>query len=281
MLILLASRVVVRSTRHPMCSFGRNEVTQDLGALGGPDSFPALGCNNQRDDLVAGSSFLDSTPHADTGLPTLDPFLWQNGTMKDLGTLGGTFGYSQCANNRGHVIGQSSLTGAECFTGAGDCHAFFWNGVSLKDLGTLGGSFSIPFWLNDTGKIVGGATTPNDEFFHATLWQAGGITDLGTLPGDCFSVAFAINSKEQIVGWSAPCDFSTQHGVIWDMGKIIELNVALGESDINDRGEIAGVGLPNGCDDFDACGHEFVLIPCDPTAVRTTQVSLRNPQLQL
>jgi len=26
---------------------------------------------------------------------------------------------------------------------------------------------------------------------------------------------------------------------------------------------VAGVGLPNGCDDFDACGHEFVLIPCD------------------
>jgi len=40
--------------------------------------------------------------------------------MRDLGTLGGTFGFAQCANNLGQVIGQSNL--------AGDMaqHAFFW-----------------------------------------------------------------------------------------------------------------------------------------------------------
>src|SRR5262252_971848 len=59
----------------------KNGSVSDLGTLGGPDSFAAPGCNNQRDDLVAGSSFLSSTPNADTGLPTLDPFLSNSGTM--------------------------------------------------------------------------------------------------------------------------------------------------------------------------------------------------------
>ena len=34
----------------------RNGAMRDLGTLGGPDSFPSGGCDNQRSDLVAGSS---------------------------------------------------------------------------------------------------------------------------------------------------------------------------------------------------------------------------------
>jgi probable HAF family extracellular repeat protein len=244
----------------------KNGAMRDLGTLGGPDSFASGGCNNQRDDLVAGASLTDSTPNPATGFPTQHAFLWENGTMTDIPTLGGTFAFAQCANNRGQVIGTSNLKGDPGCNGSlsfCDQHTFLWDHGTLTDLRTLGGTFSAPIWLNDAGEAVGVATTPGDALFHATLWRKGLITDLGTLDGDCFSQAFAINSKGQIVGQSFSCDFSLIRAVLWDKGSIIDLNVASTEPlNINDRGEITGVDLPAGCNTSDLCGHAFLLVPC-------------------
>jgi probable HAF family extracellular repeat protein len=248
-------------------------IMRDLGTLGGPDAMAASGCENERSGFVPGSSFTDFTPNLATGIPTMDPFLWDNGTMTDLGTLGGIFGTAQCANNRGQVIGQSSLSehpGA-CFTGEPDCHAFVWERGIMKDLGTLGGTFSVPIWLNNQGEAVGAATTPNDELFHAVLWKRGVISDLGTLDGDCFSQAIAINSKGQIVGQSFSCDFSVVRAVLWENGSIFDLNTLVPENsslqlieafNINDRGEILGLGAPPGVQSLDFGGHIFLLMPC-------------------
>jgi probable HAF family extracellular repeat protein len=250
----------------------KNGVMTDLGTLGGLDSFPAGGCNNQREDLVAGFSFINSSPNPTTGVPTTDPFLWENGKMKDLGTLGGTFSVAQCANNRGQVIGQSSLSGdvgcdpSDPFDTC-DEHAFLWDGAKLDDLGTLGGDFSQAIWLNNKGEAVGFANGAGDEKVHATLWRKGAVADLGTLPGDCASVAWAINSRSQTVGQSINCDTDIWEDVLWENGSIFDLGVASTEPlNITDRGEITGVYLPDGCDNSDSCGHAFVLVPCDSAA---------------
>ena len=146
-------------------------------------------------------------------------------------------------------------------------HAFFWNKGVLTDLGTLGGSSSQAIWLNNAGEVVGGALTAGDEEFHATLWRNGRITDLDP-DGDCFSIAWAINSKGQIVGESFNCDTGALRTVVWDKKSVIELNVPIPEpTNINDRGEIAGVGLPPGCEETDFCGHEFLLVPCANNAM--------------
>jgi probable HAF family extracellular repeat protein len=252
-------------------------VMQDLGTLGGPDSSPAGGCNNQRMSLVAGTSFTSSTPNPTTGIPTQHAFLWDKGTMGDIPTLGGTFAYAQCANNQGQMIGQSSLTGdvgcdpSDPFDTC-DEHPFLWEHGTVRDLGTLGGSFALALWLNNNGEAVGGANTSGDEQFQAARWKNGVITGLKVLDDDCASLAYAVNSRGQAVGQSFNCDTNTLRVVLWENNSVINLNEAIPPNssldlldvyNINDRGEIVGRGLPPGCDDLDKCGHVFLLIPCD------------------
>jgi len=260
----------------------KNGVMRDLGTLGGPDSLASPGCNNQHSNRVAGGSLTDPIPipNPSTGFPTTHAFLWENGRMTDIPTLGGTFAGAQCANNQGQVIGGSNLTGDDGCNGSLDfCvqHAFSWEHGTLTDLKTLGGSFSTAIWLNNAGEVVGGAYTTDDESFHATLWRDGLITDLGTLPGDCASIAWAINSQSQIVGYSFNCDTNTPEIVLWVKGSIIDLQLRSDAPlNINDRGDIAGVMyLPAGRDN---CSHAFVLVPCNNSGVQGCDIIVQpNP----
>ncbi|HKV80238.1 MAG TPA: hypothetical protein VJP02_18965 [Candidatus Sulfotelmatobacter sp.] len=63
-----------------------------------------------------------------------------------------------------------------------------------------------------------------------------------------------------------------RHASLWENGRVIDLNIFLSPGsalqqltdayNINDRGEIVGLGVPTGCGDEFACGRIFVLIPC-------------------
>ncbi|HKV80240.1 MAG TPA: hypothetical protein VJP02_18975 [Candidatus Sulfotelmatobacter sp.] len=240
---------------------------KDLGTLGGPDSCAVL--INQRGQ-VAGYSYTSSTPNPDTGIPTIDPFLWDRGQMLDLGTLGGTQGFANALNDRGEVVGASSLAqnpGACTNPPTAGCHPFLWDGERLIDLATLGGDNGTANALNEAGDVVGKADLAGSKTHDAFLWRHGVMTDLGTQDGDPCSNALSINSRGQIVGGSSDCN-NFLHAFLWEeSGPMIDLNSFVPASSnltlteatlINDDGEIAVQGvLPNGDT------HAVLLIPCD------------------
>jgi probable HAF family extracellular repeat protein len=240
---------------------------RDIGTLGGPDTGATPGGINQQRDLVAGASFTSYIPNPGTGIPTQDPFLWRNGVMTDLGTLGGTIGGAQAVNNNAQVTGQSDLAGDQTF------HSFFWDRGVMTDLGTLGGDTVTSIWLNDDGEVVGKADTSVPGVFHAFLWKHGTIRDLGQVGSDPCSSARAINSHEQIVGSGSDCIRAPLHAFLSeDGGPLVDLNTLVSDGpdfqaliayNVNERGEIAGTGVPSGCDRVDLCGHVFLMIPCD------------------
>ena len=245
----------------------QNGRKRDLGTLGGPDTFAVF--VNARGQ-VSGVSYTNSIPNPMTGLATMDPFLWENGRMLDVGTLGGTFGLPYAPpNSRGQLAGSSNLAGDTA------AHPFFWDRAALTDLGTLGGTNGAANWLNDAGEVVGQADLAGDQASHAFLWKNGRMKDLGVLPGDTCSSAFAINSLSQIVGISSPdCGFFIT-AFLWEDGDLVDLNdlvspksdiILLEPNAITDQGVIGVNGIPPGCDNSDVCGHPYLLIPigdCD------------------
>jgi probable HAF family extracellular repeat protein len=248
-----------------------NGEIHDLGTLGGTDAV-ALYVNNL--GQIVGQSYTSSsvpplTPECGDSPLTLHAFIWENGQMTDLRTLGGSCASAFALNNRGQVVGEATIAGDT------ESHAFLWERGLMKDLGALGGTHGYAGWVNDSGRVVGAATNSGDQALLAFSWKDDAITNLRTLDGDACSAADAINSKDQVVGGSGfydasffpACTDAVEHAVLWEDGKILDLNsvvsapsdITLNEATfINDRGEISGFGtLSNG--DM----HAFVLIPCD------------------
>lgn len=243
---------------------------QDLGTLGGPDAIAGF-INDQGE--VSGPSYTAIDPAM--GAPVaVHPFLWKEGTMIDLGSLGGTDSEPSGMNERGDVVGLSTL--------AGDAmsHPFLWTNGKLTDLGTLGGNNGNANWINESGDVVGRADLPGPapQLHHGVLWSRGRTIDLGVLPGDACSNAYYVNDHGQVVGTSENgflCSIAVgQHAFLREReGLMVDLNTLIVPGAnlqvtyavaINDRGEIAGFGVPPGCapQDYESCGHAYVLIPC-------------------
>jgi probable HAF family extracellular repeat protein len=159
---------------------------QDLGALPGGGTSEAYDINDAG-QIVGASSTDSGVQHA---------FLYTNGGMKDLGTLGGRSSVARGINRRGQVVGAAeTANGAE--------HAFLYERGVMRDLGTLGGKDSQAYAINTAGEVVGQART-RQGVLHAFLRRGDALQDLNSLIparyGWVLTLAASISDAGQIVG---------------------------------------------------------------------------------
>ena len=133
----------IQNASGTFSAFSWNKLggTVGLGSLGGANSY---GKDISNTGLIAGV--------AQTVAGYLHGLLY-DGTMKDLGTLGGTASGAYGVNDFGKVVGYS-------FDELGQSRAFVWFGGTMFDLNAMlpdssGWLLQSAYGINDAGQIVG------------------------------------------------------------------------------------------------------------------------------
>ncbi len=245
----------------------------DLGTLGGPNSaafFPLINDSGE----VAGVSDT-STPNPlgetcfgsgfDTHLICLG-FVWREGVITALPTLGGYDSAATEVSNLGQVAGFAETTTPDPTCVAPQVLQFrpvIWGKGEVQELPTLPGDpDGQANAINDNGQVVG--VSGDCEFDqgpgrrHAVLWQGGSVTDLGNLGGTMNNLPTDINNQGQVVGLSDLPGDTTAHAFLWQNGVMADLgtlpgDVASGADSINSKNQVTG-----GSSDASGNGRAFL-----------------------
>jgi probable HAF family extracellular repeat protein len=212
----------------------------DLGTLGGPNSGVLWPVKNERGIISGISQTARLDPLGErwscsaffpaatgTGYQCLG-FVWEDGVMRPLPTLGGTNGFATGTNNKGQTVG--------------------WAENTVHD------ATCVPPQVLQFRAVVWGP-------------KEGEPFELPPLPGDTVSAATALNNRGQVVGISGICDravgrFSATHAVLWEDGQEIDLGSLGGVAwntpmAINERGDVVGFSNVSASDGGGFAAHAF------------------------
>jgi probable HAF family extracellular repeat protein len=209
----------------------RNGSAMSLGTLGDPTLNSAVAWPNRNDHgvVVGISETNELQPNGENWSCYLAVFfvgdghvcrgfVWSDGIMLPLPTLGGDNGFATGVNNRGQIVGW-----AENNTHDPTCNEFTNTNQVLQ--------FEAVMWVRDGDHYEAAALPP--------------------YPGDLDGAATAINQTGAVVGISGICDAAVgggtaEHMVIWRDGEILMSLPTLGGTywntpmDINNRDDVAG-----------------------------------------
>lgn len=169
-------------------------------------------------------------------------FLWEDGVMRSLGTLGGeAYSYAKAINESGQVVGYSGTMNTN--------RAFLWQNGAMTNIGTFASSESVAWDINEAGQVVGHSyLNPTD--YRAFLWdQTNGLQNLGTLGGHA-SMALSINNNGEVVGYSYTGGGGLK-AFIWNSTNgMRDLGFPGTARAINDHDQIVTYGYPYGSSYF-------------------------------
>jgi probable HAF family extracellular repeat protein len=185
--------------------------------------------------------------------------LWRNGSLVDLGTLGGPISNSSVTwnvkNTEGIIVGISQTLTPEPLGEWWSSFAFYggpnnigfinlgfvWEQDQMRALPTFpGGNNGFATGANDLGQVVGWAENGVHDptccchqvlQFRPAVWELGPpdqIHDLPLITGDTSGAATAINDNGQVVGISGICDqalgrHTARHAVLWENGGVTDI----------------------------------------------------------
>ena len=264
---------------HAVIYFDQHIIDISKPGLGGANSL-AWG-NNPWGEVVGGANNANVDPKKEdfcgfqalgiaTATASCRPFLWWDGQMTTLPTLGnnhGNNGVAAAINDFGEAAGAAENTTPGCPTQnpAASLNQYYqykpvlWRDHGIEELATVGGDpVGTAVAINNHGEAVGmtgtcGAFNLMLGYYlnplHAVLWEKDGTPiDLKSLGGNAQSLmgtgAKDLNDRGHVVGFSSLSDNVTFNAFLWtrDTGKMKALApikgiansiaIALNDSDV-------------------------------------------------
>lgn len=172
-------------------SGGQRQSLGDLGQSGSGST--AISINDKGQIAGVSSGFA-------TNQGVVRAVVWLNGTISDLGALGGLHSTANAIDAQALVVGWAEV-------GDNSTAAFQWQNGKMSQLASLPGSVTSvgngtqATAVSDSGVIVGSCVTSTGET-HAVIWANGKISDLNNLipqTGLTLTRATGINRSGQIV----------------------------------------------------------------------------------